>query len=176
MRLGLTSFNGIESLPQFYRHRCGKIKVVGKPWKCQINIEEVMGMDSKKPEYSTDLGMVRMSNEVVSVAASMAASEVEGVAAMASSGTTGLIEKLSRKNLHKGVAVEAAGETALIDVYITVYFGYAMPGVAGNVQRAVKAAVENLTGLTVGAVNVHVVAVTKMQDAEAAKASAVQAD
>jgi len=133
-------------------------------------------MDSKKPEYSTDLGMVRMSNEVVSVAASMAASEVDGVSAIASSGTAGLFEKLSRKNLHKGVAVEAAGENTLIDVYITVEYGYAIQGVAENVQRSVKAAVENLTGLTVGAVNVHVVEVTKMRVAEAAKTSAGQAE
>ena len=47
-------------------------------------------------------------------------------------------------------------EGAVVDVYILIRYGYAIPEVAGKIQNAVAAALESMTGFAVKAVNVHV--------------------
>jgi uncharacterized alkaline shock family protein YloU len=127
-------------------------------------------MENGKPEISSDLGVIRIADEVVSTVAGIAASEVEGVASMSGGWGTDLVEKLGKKNLGKGIKVESTGDQTSIDIFIIIEFGYAIPKVAENVQREVKVAVESMTGLTVAAVNVHVVSVmtkkTASEDAE----------
>lgn len=123
-------------------------------------------MDTTKPELPGDLGTIRIADEVISTVAGLAAVEVEGVAAMSGGWGTDLVERLGRKNLGKGIKVEATGETTNIDIFIIIEFGYAIPKVCENVQKAVKAAVEGMTGLIVTAVNVHVVSVQTKKAAE----------
>src|SRR5665647_618626 len=116
-------------------------------------------MENKKPEIPNDLGVIRIADEVVSTVAGLAAIEVEGVATMSGGWGTDLVEKLGKKNLGKGIKVDANGEQTSIDIFIVIEFGYSIPKVAENVQKEVKLAVETMTGLTVSAVNVHVVSV-----------------
>ncbi|MDD4776206.1 MAG: Asp23/Gls24 family envelope stress response protein [Syntrophomonas sp.] len=126
-------------------------------------------MDNIKPEIPNDLGVIRIADEVVSTVAGLAAVEVEGVANMSGGWGTDLVEKLGRKNLGKGIKVESSGDQTSIDIFLIIEFGYAIPKVAESVQREVKQAVETMTGLTVTAVNVHVVSVmTKKSAAEEA--------
>jgi len=125
-------------------------------------------MENNKPEIPNDLGVIRIADEVVSTVAGLAAVEVEGVATMSGGWGTDLVEKLGKRNLGKGIKVDATGEQTIIDIFIVIEFGYAIPKVAENVQKEVKIAVETMTGLTVAAVNVHVVSVmTKKAAAEA---------
>ncbi len=134
-------------------------------------------MENVKPEIPNDLGVIRIADEVVSTVAGLAASDVEGVANMSGGWGTDLVEKLGRKNLGKGIKVESTGDQTSIDIFIVIEFGYAIPKVAENVQREVKQAVETMTGLTVTAVNVHVVSVaTKKTASEAEEAATAQAD
>lgn len=123
-------------------------------------------MENKKPEIPNDLGVIRIADEVVSTVAGLAAIEVEGVATMSGGWGTDLVEKLGKKNLGKGIKVDANGEQTSIDIFIVIEFGYSIPKVAENVQKEVKLAVETMTGLTVSAVNVHVVAVMTKKAAE----------
>lgn len=128
-------------------------------------------MENTKPEISSDLGVIRIADEVVSTVAGIAASEVEGVSSMSGGWGTDLVEKLGKeKSGQKGIKVESSGDQTSIDIFIVIEFGYAIPKVAENVQREVKVAVESMTGLTVAAVNVHVVSVmtkkTASEDAE----------
>jgi len=116
-------------------------------------------MENNKPEIPNDLGVIRIADEVVSTVAGLAAVEVEGVASMSGGWGTDLVEKLGKRNLGKGIKVDATGEKTIIDIFIVIEFGYAIPKVAENVQKEVKVAVESMTGLTVAAVNVHVVSV-----------------
>jgi uncharacterized alkaline shock family protein YloU len=116
-------------------------------------------MDNTKPEIPNDLGIIRIADEVISTVAGLAAAEVEGVATLSGGWGTDLVEKLGKKNLGKGIKVEATGEQTTIDIFIVIEFGYAIPKVCEKVQKEVKAAVEGMTGLMVAAVNVHVVSV-----------------
>ena len=100
---------------------------------------------------------IKISNDVIAVIAGVAASEVPGVATMAGGLTGGLTEALKgKKNLAKGIKVEATETTANIDVNIIVEYGSRIPDVAFEIQNRVKKSVENMTGLKVTEVNVHV--------------------
>lgn len=100
---------------------------------------------------------IKISNDVIAVIAGVAASDVPGVAAMAGGITGGLTEALKgKKNLAKGIKVEATDSVAKIDVNIIVEYGSRIPDVAFEIQNRVKKSVENMTGLKVTEVNVHV--------------------
>ncbi len=100
---------------------------------------------------------IKISNDVIAVIAGVAASEVPGVAAMSGGLTGGITEALKgKKNLAKGIKVDATDTTAKIDVNIIVEYGSRIPDVAFEIQNRVKKSVESMTGLKVTEVNVHV--------------------
>ena len=108
-------------------------------------------------EIKTENEGIQISNDVVAVIAGVAVSEVPGVAGMAGGFAGGITEVLSgKKNLAKGIKVEATTTEAKIDVNIIVEYGSRIPDVAFEIQNRVKKAVESMTGLKVEEVNVHV--------------------
>lgn len=111
-----------------------------------------------------EIGAVRIADDVVSIIAGLAAMEVDGVAAMSGGIAGGIAEVLGRRNLSKGVKVEVGSEEAKIDIFIVVRYGVRIPDVAWEIQESVKKAVENMTGLKVLQVNVHVQGVSFPKD------------
>ena len=104
----------------------------------------------------SELGTVQIADEVVSIISGLAATEVKGVAGMSSGIVEGIAEALGRKNLSKGVKVEAGEQEVTIDLSLIVEYGFRIPDVGWTVQEKVKNGVETMTGLTVLNVNVHV--------------------
>ena len=106
---------------------------------------------------STDNNEIKIADDVVAVIAGVAVSEVPGEAEMAGGFAGGITEVLSgKKNLAKGIKVEAGEKETKIDVSIVVEYGVRIPDVAFEIQNKVKKAVETMTGLNVVEVNVHV--------------------
>lgn len=101
-------------------------------------------------------GFVKISNDVVSTIAGLAAMDTEGVAGMSGGISEGLTKKLSGKQVQKGVAVEVGQEEAAIDLRVVISYGSKIHEVCREIQINVKEAVENMTGLTVVEVNVKV--------------------
>ena len=101
-------------------------------------------------------GNVNISDEVVSIIASLAATEVNGVFGMGNSISGGFAELLGKKNLSKGVKVLISEKTVSLDLSIIVEYGAKIPDVAWKLQEKVKSEVEAMTGLNVVAVNVSV--------------------
>lgn len=101
-------------------------------------------------------GTIRIADEVVSIIAGLAATEVDGISAMSGGLAGGIAEILGKKNFAKGVKVEVGEREAAVDLYIIVEYGVRIPDVALTVQENVKKAIENMTGLNVVEVNVHV--------------------
>ena len=100
---------------------------------------------------------IKIANEVISVIAGIAVSEVQGVASMAGGFAGGITQVLSgKKNYSKGIKVESDEKEVKIDVNIIVEYGSRIPDVAYEIQKRVKKSVENMTGLKVEEVNVHV--------------------
>lgn len=118
-------------------------------------IEEMSGND-----------VVKISNDAIATYAGIAVSEVQGVYGM--SGTfAGITEALSgKKNLGKGIKVDADEKSAKIDVNIIVEYGARIPDVAFEIQTRVKKSVETMTGLKVLEVNVHVQGVHAITEKE----------
>ena len=108
-------------------------------------------------EINEEKDGIKISNDVVAVIAGVAVSEVRGVASMQGGFAGGIGEVLSgKKNLAKGIKVETEDEKTKIDVNIIVEYGTRIPDVAFEIQNRVKKSVENMTGLKVTEVNVHV--------------------
>ncbi len=95
----------------------------------------------------TTLGKVEIAPEVIEVIAGIAAAEVEGVAAMRGNFATDVVEKLGKKNHGKGVKVELANKDIIVDLYVVMYFGVAIPVVAQKIQDNIRQALFTMTGL-----------------------------
>lgn len=108
-----------------------------------------------------ELGSIHISEDVLAVTAAAAALEVEGVGSLAANLGSDIAELFSgRKNLSKGVRVTVAEPGVTVDISLLVKYGSTVQAVAKLAQDAVATAIENATGLTVTAVNVHVAGVT----------------
>ena len=100
---------------------------------------------------------IQISNDVIAVIAGVAVSEVQGVSSMAGGFAGGISEVLSgKKNLAKGIKVDKDENKVKIDVNIIVEYGTRIPDIAFEIQNRVKTSVENMTGIKVEEVNVHV--------------------
>ena len=118
-------------------------------------------------ESETAENTIKISDDVVSIIAGKAVSEVEGVSSMAGGFAGGITEVLSgKKNFSKGIKVEVGEKETKIDVNIIVEYGTRIPDIAFEIQNRVKKAVENMTGLKVLEVNVHVQGVHTSDDDE----------
>lgn len=103
-----------------------------------------------------NFGTIKITEDVVSVIAGLAAVDVPGVASMSGGFAGGIAEAFGMKSLSKGVKVDIREKEVLIDLYIIVEYGVRIPEMAWNIQEKVKKTVENMTGLTVTEVNIHV--------------------
>ena len=101
--------------------------------------------------------VINISDEVVTTIAGIAVADIPGVAEMAGGIAGGIQEVLSgKKNFSKGIKADIDGNDVKIDVNIIVNYGVRIPDVAFDIQTKVKKSVENMTGLNVEEVNVHV--------------------
>ena len=107
-------------------------------------------------------GSIHIAEEVIAAIAVGATRDVEGVSGMMTNmgSITDLASRKSAQKGLKGVRIDMNGETLTLDVYITVQYGYTIPEVAENAQKAIFGAVEAMAGCRVGTVNIHVGGVT----------------
>ena len=105
------------------------------------------------------LGEVQIANEVVAIIAGIAATEVDGVAAMAGDVQKELVSKLGMKNLSKGVKVTVLEGVVTVDLNLNIEYGKNILETSKKVQEKVKSSIENMTGLTVADVNIRVAGV-----------------
>ncbi|TQQ84658.1 Asp23/Gls24 family envelope stress response protein [Peptacetobacter hominis] len=110
---------------------------------------------------NNNCGQIKISNEVVATIAGLAALEVEGVESSQS-----LTDKILKNN---GVKILIEDELVTLDIMLVVKFGVSIPDIAFKVQENVKNAVENMTGLEVSQVNVHVQGVSFKKEKEEKK-------
>ena len=97
-------------------------------------------------------GTIKISDEVVSICAVNAALKTNGVHELSG----GLIDNLSNEPPSKGIKISRDEQNVEIDVFIIVDYEVKIPAVAWEVQVNVKNEVEQMTGLSVTAVNIHV--------------------
>lgn len=114
-------------------------------------------------DTKTDLGAVRIRNEVISAIASVAALEVKGVIEMKRGLTAGMLRMFGKRDLERGVRVNLSDNEVKIDLSIIVEYGANIPAIARMVQENVKKSVEETTGLSLVEVNVNVQGISQVK-------------
>jgi len=102
------------------------------------------------------IGDINISNEVVANIVGMATTEIDGVIGLSGGVTDELAGLISKKELNKGIEVDIHESKVKIDVSVIVEFGMKIPDISWRIQQNVKRRVEDMTGLSVAAVNVLV--------------------
>ena len=113
----------------------------------------------------SELGNIRIADDVVKTIAAKAAADVEGVYKLAGGVVDEVSKILGKKRPTNGVKVEVGEVECNIEIYIVVKYGYKIPEVAEEVQKNVLEEVSRLSGLKVVEVNVYVQHV-KMEEIE----------
>jgi uncharacterized alkaline shock family protein YloU len=106
----------------------------------------------------SDMGLVKIHENVIASIARKAACSVNGVIRIAGSPIVDNIAEIigNRKIGDRSIAIEINGDTVAIEIKLNIAYGSHLPTVAANVQSAIMKEVEKMTGMTVTGVNVIV--------------------
>ncbi len=99
------------------------------------------------------VGTLRISREVLATIAATAASEVSGVAHIAAA-PVDFKGMISKRQFPKSVVVNLNDDIAEIELHLILKAEVKIPVVSEKVQRAVKEAVQSMTGITVSKIHV----------------------
>ena len=102
---------------------------------------------------------IKISDDVVASIIGLAATEVEGIASIAGNVTYERLARSGIKNKSKGIKLAIEDGSVTADLYMNIRYGYSIPNVTSLVQERVTAAVENMSGLKVSSVNIHIVGI-----------------
>ncbi len=126
-------------------------------------------------KITSETGAIKIASDVVTVIASMAATEVKGIAGMSGGFAGDIAEKFGMKSSNKGIKVQVGETETSIDLFLIVEYGVRIPDVAWEVQQNVKKAVETMTGLTVVEVNIHIQGLNIMKEIKEEETTAAKA-
>lgn len=106
-------------------------------------------------EIKTEYGAIRISDKVMAEVARKVCLSVPGVAAMDARFTEVLPSVITGEDA-EGVQISVEENEIRAELYFTVYYGLRVPDLAIKVQKEVKDALKEETGLSVAYVNVNV--------------------
>ncbi len=110
------------------------------------------------------IGKVGISEDVLAIMAGISAMEVDGVASINKNATRQLIAKIGIRSLAHGVRVVEEDGAINVSINLNLEYEYNAAKVSAQVQEKVKTCVQNMTGLTVQAVNVSIAGVALPTD------------
>lgn len=94
---------------------------------------------------------------VVETIISIAANDVDGVASVGSSGSSGLRQMFTAKPVTQGIEIDVTENDKLrITIRIDVYYGYSLPDIATAIRSSIADAVTSQIGIPVESVDVYV--------------------
>lgn len=127
-------------------------------------MEKTFEQNTSILQENEELGTVKIADDVVAMIAGLAATEVQGVAAMAGNISNELMSKMGVKNLAKGVKVEVMGKRVKTELALIIEYGHNIPAVSQRVQEKVKSTIENMTGLEVSDIDIRIAGVCMQKD------------
>lgn len=110
------------------------------------------------------IGTVKIADDVVAMIAALAATEVDGVAAMGGNMSNEILKRVGMKSLAKGAKVDVLNQKVKAELAITMEYGFNIPATCQQVQNKVKSAIENMTGLEVTDVNIRIAGINVTKD------------
>ena len=121
-------------------------------------------MDNNAVNLNRDtLGSVQIANDVVAIIAGLAATEVDGITAMAGNISNELMSKVGYRSLTKGVKVDIDNGQVKVELSLRMDYGHNIPSTCAKVQDRVKTTIENMPGLEVVNVNVRIAGVDMLK-------------
>ncbi len=106
-------------------------------------------------KVSSTSGNLKVSEAVVSTIVKQVIGETEGVQGLALPPVTPK-DVVLKSGVMKPIKITLSGDVAVIDVSVVLNIGYKVKDVAETIQNDIKEEVQNMTGVTVSAVNVYV--------------------
>lgn len=121
---------------------------------------------AENKQYITQLqenGKIMISEDVISTIVAQAVSEVEGLVGFSVKPGADIIDLIGvGKNWGKGIKVTISGEEQLtIDCNVVIGYGHSVVSVAQAAQEAITTAVESMTGVKPGAVNINICGIVR---------------
>jgi len=107
-------------------------------------------------DKKTDLGTLKINNEVIASIARNAALQVDGVEELKSNPIKMIIDLFSKGYNNKGINLDILEGEVKVGLTIIVKYGMTIPDLANVVQENIRTAIEEMTGLTVSEVNVNI--------------------
>jgi uncharacterized alkaline shock family protein YloU len=108
--------------------------------------------------YASNAGSLKISQDVIASIAGYTATDTEGVASLAPI-STNLSGWFREKQSLKPISIQLEDGVAVIDIRLRVKHGAKIPELSKKLQTAVKEAVQNMTGIVVSKVNLHIAGV-----------------
>ena len=105
---------------------------------------------------SEENGTVNISDEVICTVAAVAARDVDGVYGLNGNLGDDIFSMLGRKNIKKGVRLQIDDDGVSLECNVIAKYGCSVVEMAKNLQVAIRAAVESMTGLAVKNVTVNI--------------------
>jgi uncharacterized alkaline shock family protein YloU len=112
--------------------------------------------DPEAPELEGKLGTVHISPQVLATTARLTTLSVPGVVRMYHDLATGFDGRLKRRTVRDGVSVDVVDNAVSVDVYIVAGPHANLYELGKAIQSLVARAIQELVGMPVLAVNVHV--------------------
>ena len=102
-------------------------------------------------------GNVMLSEDVVATIIEHAIHEVEGVIGLSTKPGADIADLIGKKSWGKGMKITIAEDNELrVDCNVIIAYGQSVVTVAKAIQEAITAALESMTGVKVGSVNVNI--------------------
>lgn len=99
-------------------------------------------------------GKTTVSPDVLTTIAKLSTLAVPGVSRMAF--VPGGVNRLFRRGGNDGVRIETEENTVFVDLYFLVKQGVNIREVSRNVQKQAARAIQEMTGMDVGHINIHI--------------------
>lgn len=119
-------------------------------------MEQELARNTYVLQNDEKFGTVKIADDVVAMIAALAATEVDGVAAMGGNMSNEILRRVGMKSLAKGAKVDVLNQKVKVELAITMEYGFNIPATCQQVQNKVKSAIENMTGLEVTDVNIRI--------------------
>jgi uncharacterized alkaline shock family protein YloU len=105
-------------------------------------------------EYNNTPGKTTVSPDVLITIARLAALGVPGVSRLAD--VTGGVNRLLRRGAHNGVRIEVENNTVYADLFLVLKQDVNIREVSRNVQQQVTRAIQEMVGMEIGHVDIHI--------------------
>lgn len=109
-----------------------------------------------RDESHTDLGTVKIHNNVIISIAAAAALEIEGVKRVGGDLKSGLLEIFGKKIPYAIKVGFDKNDEVKLDVPLIIEYGYNIPSIAAKAQESIRNALEKMTNLGIKDININV--------------------